>query len=68
MLIIHLLAGLVLGFCAALWSWLEGYSLWAMLGLYVLVGNLGVLASAAVALIHFRGLMQPKPTGQPQGT
>ena len=51
MLIVHLFAGLVAAFLPALWAWLDGASFWAMLGLYVLGGNLGVAASATVALI-----------------
>ncbi len=52
MLIFHLLAGLVLGFVAALWGWSQGYSLWGMLGLYALGGNAGLLGSAAWALLR----------------
>ena len=51
MLIVHLFAGFVGAFSLALWAWLDGASFWAMLGLYVLSGNLGVAASAAVSLI-----------------
>lgn len=51
MLILHLFAGFVAAFSAGLWAWLDGASFWAMLGLYVIGGNLGVAASAAVSLI-----------------
>jgi hypothetical protein len=51
MLIVHLFAGFVAAFSLALWAWLDGASFWAMLGLYVLGGNLGVAASATVSLI-----------------
>ena len=51
MLILHLFAGFVGAFSLALWGWLDGVSFWAMLGLYVLGGNLGIAGSAAVSLI-----------------
>ena len=49
MYIAHVLVGLIVGFVAAVWACAEGYSLLAMLGFYVLAGNLGVAASAAVS-------------------
>ena len=52
MLIPHLVVGIILGFVAAVWACGEGYSLLAMLGFYVLAGNLGVVLSAAVALVR----------------
>ena len=51
MLILHLFAGFVAAFSLALWAWLDGASFWAVLGLYVLGGNLGIAASATVSLI-----------------
>ena len=51
MLILHLFAGFLGAFSLALWGWLDGVSFWAMLGLYVLGGNVGIAASAAVSLI-----------------
>lgn len=49
MIVIHLLAGLALGFLAALAAWAAGLPLWAMLGAYVLGVNVGVLGSAGTA-------------------
>ena len=66
MLIVHLLAGLHLGFVAAVWGWSEGYSLFAILGLYVLGGNVGVLGSAALALLGPRSPMLPNLSGASQ--
>jgi hypothetical protein len=63
MLILHVLAGLVLGFVAALWGWSEGYSLLAMLGLYVLAANVGLLGSAALALLDDHAPMTSKSSG-----
>jgi hypothetical protein len=51
MLILHLFAGFVAAFTLTLWAWLDGASFWAMLGLYVVGGNLGIVASVSVSLI-----------------
>lgn len=51
MSVTHVLVGLVVGFVTAVWACAEGYSLLAMLGFYILAGNLGVAASAAVSLL-----------------
>ena len=51
MLILHLFTSFVAALTLALWAWLDDASVWAVLGLYVLGGNLGVAASAAVSLI-----------------
>ena len=66
MLIVHVLVGLVLGFVAALWGWSEDYSLLAILGLYVLAANVGMLGSAALMLLGSRAPMPLKPSGVPQ--
>ena len=66
MLVVHLLAGLLLGFVAAVWSWSEGYSLLAMLGLYVLAANVGVLGSAVLALLRSHAPMRAEPSGVSQ--
>jgi hypothetical protein len=66
MLVVHLLAGLVLGFVAALWGWSEDYSLLSMLWLYVLGGNVGLLGSAVLALLRSRAPMPSKPSGVSQ--
>ena len=52
MLIVHLVVGIIFGFVAAVWACSEGYSLLAMLGFYMLAGNLGVVVSGAVALVR----------------
>ena len=51
MLILNLFAGFVAAFALALWAWLNGATFWAVLGLYVVGGNLGIAASGAVLLI-----------------
>lgn len=66
MLVVHLLAGLLLGFVAALWGWSAGYSLFAMLGLYVLAANAGLLGSAVLALLRSRTPMRAEPSGVSQ--
>jgi hypothetical protein len=60
MIITHLVIGMTLGFVAAVWACGEGYSLLAMIGLYVLVGNLGVAGSAAVSLLRLPRLERPQ--------
>ena len=52
MVIAHLSVGIILGFVAAVWACGEGYSLLAMLGFYMLAGNIGVVVSGAVALVR----------------
>jgi hypothetical protein len=52
MIVAHLVIGMTLGFVAAVWACGEGYSLLAMIGFYMLAGNLGVAASAAAALVR----------------
>jgi hypothetical protein len=48
MLIRHLASGLLLGIGSAVWGWSDGYSAWAVLGLYSLGGAVGIVGSAAV--------------------
>ena len=67
MLVIHLLAGVVLGLVAALWGWTAGYSLWVLPGLYILGGSVGVIGSALPALLRSRASMQSEPLGLSQG-
>ena len=55
MVVVHVIFGLVVGLVAAVWACSENYSLFAMLGAYMLAGNLGVLASAAVSLVRLPG-------------
>ena len=51
MVVAHVIVGLVLGFVAAVWACSEGYSLLAMIGAYMVGGNLGVLTGVAVSLV-----------------
>ena len=51
MLIIHLLTGIVFGALAAGIAGLMGFSFDAIVGCYILVGNLGLLASIPAALL-----------------
>jgi hypothetical protein len=51
MLLFHLIVGLALGAAAALGGWFSGLSTLAALGLYVLGGNLGIVASVAVQFV-----------------
>ena len=46
----HLLVGVLAAIIAGLWGWMAGQPIWAVLGLYVLGGVLGVAASIAVML------------------
>ncbi len=67
MLALHLLAGAILAFSGAFWGWGEGYSLWAMLGLYILGGSMGVVGSALTALVLPRTPMRSETSGLSQG-
>lgn len=49
MIVSHLLIGLTAGILAALAAWAAGWPLWAMLGAYMLGGNVGAAVSAGVA-------------------
>ena len=51
MVVAHVIVSLVVGFVAAVWACSEGYSLSAMIGVYMVGCNLGLLASAAVLLV-----------------
>jgi hypothetical protein len=46
MFLSNLAVGFGLGLAAALWGWMADLSAFAVLGLYVLGGNLGVMTSA----------------------
>ncbi len=52
MLIVHLLAGLTVGFLSALWAWAEGGSLPLMILVYVLGGNVGVALSVLTLFVR----------------
>ena len=52
MLVRHLICGVVIGLLAAIAGLLAGFSVWAVLGFYVLGANLGLGASALGALSH----------------
>jgi hypothetical protein len=47
---VHLLFGVLAGAVSALWGWMAGQPIWAVVGLYVLGGILGLAASVAVML------------------
>jgi hypothetical protein len=47
---VHLLFGVLAGAVSALWGWMAGQPIWAVVGLYVLGGILGLAASMAVML------------------
>ena len=67
MLIRHLVTGIVLAFVTAVWAYAQGYSLFAMLGFYVLGGSLGVAASAVVSLVPLVWLPRQDRAYEPQG-
>ena len=61
MLATHLLTGSLVGFLVALLSWTAGLPVLATVSVYVVAGNLGVLASAVVeGLRHHRATTAPK--------
>ncbi len=47
---VHLLFGVLAGAVSTLWGWMAGQPIWAVVGLYVLGGILGLAASVAVML------------------
>jgi hypothetical protein len=51
MLIRHLVVGVVVGALAALGSGLMGFSIWAVVGFYILGGNLGLGLSVLAGLV-----------------
>ena len=54
MLVRHLFVGVVVGAEAALAGGLLGFSVWAVLGLYLLGANLGLILSAMGELVSWR--------------
>jgi hypothetical protein len=52
MLNLRLTVALGSAVAAAVWGWFSGLSVWAVLGLYILGGNLGLMGSAAVRLVR----------------
>lgn len=60
MLIVHLGSGLLIAIAAALWGSAAGYPLWACLGLYILGGNVGVVASAMIEVLRLRDSKGPR--------
>jgi NADH:ubiquinone oxidoreductase subunit 6 (subunit J) len=61
MLVVHLLCGVMFGAAAAAWSWTLGSSFLTVIGLYMLAGQIGVVASATVAMI---GVRRSDPLGR----
>ena len=51
MLVVHLASSLLFAVALALWGSLAGYSMLACLGLYMLGGNVGLVASAALQIL-----------------
>jgi hypothetical protein len=63
MLYLQLAAALASAISAAVWSWWAGFSLWSIVGFYVLGGNLGLTAVWCAACL---GLVGERSEATPQ--
>ncbi len=52
MLILHLSVSLAAALAASIAAWFAGHATWAVVGCYVLGGNIGLLVGASVMLLR----------------